>query len=286
MANMVPASTAMESRVGGDDDGIAEASSDQQRKLLKTFTVVGNSQVTVEVEPSVSDKAVVAPAPPRTLPVVDAQLQKYAQKLRARLRDGAAARVRGNIKAPQVPRSVAALVTARAVADMFARGGASDYCAVCERGLEHSTMSLQLVGLTEASVTLAPMCTSCAVNAKKAKPARISGTRVLKRYDLWKEMTRVTFEGSKHKVSSLQYQYYRRMVGAAANSEARGDEWENASEHEKRLFLKDLAPALEKRNDTKFYRAMVAKKQARARVEARLQVMREAAEHALPDYLV
>ena len=88
------------------------------------------------------------------------------------------------------------------------------------------------------------------VNAKKAKPVRTSRTRVLKRYDLWKEMTRVTFEGSKHKVSSLQYQYYRRMVGAAANSEARGDEWENASEHEKRLFLKDLAPALEKRNDT------------------------------------
>jgi hypothetical protein len=111
MANMVPANTARESRVGGDDDGVAEASSDQQRKLLKTFTVVGNSQVTVTVEPSVSDKAVVAPPPPRTLPVVDAQLHKYAQKLRARLRDGAAARVRGNIKAPPMPHSVAALVT-------------------------------------------------------------------------------------------------------------------------------------------------------------------------------
>ncbi len=204
-------------------------------------------------------------------------------KLRARLRDGAAARARGNIKAP--PMSLAALVTARAVADMFARGAASDYCAVCERGLEHATMSLQLVGFTEASVTLAPMCNSCVVGAKKGKPARMSKTHVLKRYDLWKDMTRVTFEGNKHKVSSLQCQYYRRMVAAAANSEKRGDEWENASEHEKRLFLKDLAPALEKRNNTKFYRAMVAKKLARARVEARLQVMREAAEHALPDYL-
>jgi hypothetical protein len=281
---MVPANTAMESRVGDDDDGIAEASSDQQRKLLKTFTVVGNSQVTVTVERSVSDKAVVAP--PRTLPVVDAQLQKYAQKMRARLRDGTAARARGNIKAPRLPHSVAALVTARAVADMFANGAASDFCAVCERGLEHATMSLQLVGFTEASVTLAPMCNSCVVGAKKAKPAPMSKTRVLKRYDLWKELTRVTFEGNKHKVSSLQVQYYRRMVAATANSEARGDEWENASEHEKRLFLKDLAPALEKRNNTKFYRAMVAEKQARARVEARLQVMREAVEHAVPDYLV
>jgi len=112
-----------------------------------------------------------------TLPVVDAQLQKYAQKLRARLRDGAAARVCGNIKAPQVPRSVAALVTARAVADMFANGAACDYCAVCERGLQHATMSLQLVGFTEASVTLAPMCTSCAVGAKKAKTARTEDFR-------------------------------------------------------------------------------------------------------------
>jgi hypothetical protein len=182
--------------------------------------------------------------------------------------------------------STAALVTARAVADMFANGAASDFCAVCERGIEHATMSLQLIGFTEASVTLAPMCNSCAVGAKKAKPARLtSKTRVLKRYDLWKELTRVTFAGSKHKVSSLQCQYYRRMVGAAANSEAREDEWENASEHEKRLFLKDLAPALEKRNNTVFYRSMVAKKQARARVEARLQGFREAAEHAVPDYL-
>jgi hypothetical protein len=113
MASMVPANTAMESRVGDADDGVAEASSEQKRTFLKTFTVVENSQVTVTVEPSARDKAGVAPAPPRTLPVVDAQLQKYAQKLRARLRDGAAARVRGNIKAPPVPQSVAALVTAR-----------------------------------------------------------------------------------------------------------------------------------------------------------------------------
>jgi len=275
----------MESRVDGDDDDVAEDSSEQRRKFLKTFTVVENSLVTVEVEPSVSDKTVVAPALPRTQPVVDAQVQKYAQKLRARLRDGASARARGEIKAPPLPHNVAALVTARAVADMFARGGASDYCAVCERGLEHTTMSLQLVGFTEASVTLAPMCSSCAVSAKKARPATMSKTRVMKRYDLWKELTRAAFEGNKRKVSSKQHQYYRRMVAAAANSEARGDEWENASEHEKRLFLKDLAPALEKRNNTVFYRSMVAKKQARARVEAKLQVMREAAEHATPDYL-
>lgn len=39
MASVVPANTAMESRVGSDDDDVAEDSSEQQRKFLKTFTV-------------------------------------------------------------------------------------------------------------------------------------------------------------------------------------------------------------------------------------------------------
>ena len=277
-----PANTAGESRVGGADDDVAEADS-EDRKFLKTFTVSANSEVSVTVT---SERGRVESVTPRTPPVVDARVQKYAQKLRARLRIGASARVRGKVKAPPMPPGAAALVTARAVAAMFAHGAAGDYCALCERELENATMSLQLVGFTEASVTLAPLCNSCAVGVKKAKPASVSKRRVLKRYDLWKELTRVTFEGSKREVRSQQLKYYRRMVAAAANSEVRGAEWENASEHEKRLFLKDLAPALEKRNNTIFYRNMVAKEKARARVEERLRALREAQEHAMPDYLV
>ena len=281
----------MESRVGlpnsdSCDDDTADTM--DRRPLLRTFTVTAGSAMAIAVNgPSgvaAGIRADNSSEPSKGAQVIRPGMQAYAQMLRARLRKGAASRTRGAQKTKPVPAAVARLVTAAAVEHLFSVCKAGEFCAVCG-GESAATMSLQLVDFTDQSITLAPMCRSCAVGQKKAMPARVSKSRVLKMYAVWKELTRVTFEGSKHAVQSNQMKYYRRMTAAAKKAELRGDEWKNASEHEQRLFLHDLRPELEKRNDTVYYRKLQEKKRARERAEAHLRALRDAVEHARPDYL-
>jgi hypothetical protein len=291
----------MESRVGlPNRDSCDEDTADTmaRRPLLRTFTVTAGSAIAVKVPSSgatgirVENSSVPSDGAQAIRPDVQAAQKlrasqhNYAQKLRARLRKGAASRTRDDQKTQPVPGVVACLVTAAAVEHLFSVCKAGDICAVCGGETSAATISLQLVGFTDQSITLAPMCRSCAVGQKKAMPARVSKSRVHKLYAVWKDLTRVKFEGSKHTVRAKQMQYYSRMTAAAKKAEIRGDEWKNASEHERRLFLHDLRPELEKRNDTVFYKKLQEKRRTRERAEAHVRALREAVEHARPDYFV
>jgi hypothetical protein len=280
----------MESRVGlPNRDSCDEDTADTmaRRPLLRTFTVTAGSAIAVNVPSggAAGMRVENSSVPSDGAQAIRPDVQAYAQKLRARLRKGAASRTRDAQKTQPVPGVVACLVTAAAVEHLFSVCKAGDICAVCG-GESAATISLQLVGFTDQSITLAPMCRSCAVGQKKAMPARVSKSRVHKLYAVWKDLTRVKFEGSKHTVRAKQMQYYSRMTAAVKKAELRGDEWKNASEHERRLFQHDLRPELEKRNDTVFYKKLQEKRRTRERAEAHVRALREAVEHARPDYFV
>ena len=104
------------------------------------------------------------------------------------------------------------------MATIFPSGKAEGTCSLCN---EHKKgLSLQLVSHTEAAITLAPMCASCVVGRRKPKPPRPERERELaKRYTMWKEMTKMTFEASNMKEERRRrYEYFEQMEKANASA--------------------------------------------------------------------
>lgn len=252
-----------------------------------TFTVADRSVVTVGEGALAADHREGAPALGAAGPTAEARssLDVYTRKLRKRLRDGVKERVGGGVKVQRVPGEVAALVTRDAVAAIFPSGKAEGACGVCNEHKEG--LSLQLVRYTEATITLAPMCASCVVGLRKPKPPRPERERELaKRYTLWKEMTKMTFEASSAKEGRRKrWDYFKSMEKAVRAFDWKGDAWSSATKEERDLFVTGLNSALIVRNKTKF-----AEKAKEARGAALLKEMqtleRESdAEHCMTDVL-
>ena len=276
-----------ESESTGDSCGTALAS--------RTFTIASDGTVTA-AGAAAAAAAAAAVSGGREAAHSGAQhaqhFEKYVQKLRKRLREGVKMR-RGTgdgWKVRPVSVSVAALVTKKAVANIFPTGVAEGVCGMCVQ--QCTGLSLQLVSSSEESVTLTPLCASCVVAFNVAKPKRGEPVRKIdKLYSVWKRLAKVEFKGREDRREKVAY--FKRMVKAAEEKasmvEPTDEAWNKATAEEQRLFLVGLAKELRRVNGaaSQSQRAKKQKeKEGRNRAEERRMVMeQEDLEHCVADYL-